>query len=319
VADTKENTMSDTTALPFEMPNFGGPADDYEPEQFDPDDIWIKGFPVGTTQIRIIPFESINKKGEPVYGASAWPTEREHYDQVVYAFPCSEKYPNVPCPGCNSPDSKVRERNRKYYFNALDKDGEQRIFKIGQGMQETFLNRQQRMMAEDPSNKQPLSDRDYHVTRTGSTLQDTKYDPDSGAEYPVEFPANPYDIEAILKKAFERAWRHFNAVPVETVVPPIPDGAFGASSGRIQSKAAAAEAPVQDTPAPAKAAPAAPAAPAGPEDVLGEHPTEEELEDATSDDLKAFLKRPGINVDFPARAARSRLLDLAKKAIAPPY
>jgi hypothetical protein len=297
------------------MPAFGGPADDYVPEAFDPEDIWIKGFQVGTTQIRILPAEDVNAKGEPVYGARAWPTEREHYDQVVYAFPCSEKY-GIPCPGCQSTDPKVRERNRKYYFNALDKDGEQRIFKIGQGLKDTFLSRQQRMVSEDPSNQQPLSDRDYHVTRIGSGLTDTKYDPDSGQEYPVEFP-EPYDIKAILAKSFERAWLHFNAEPA--VAPPIPGGGFGGASsngsGRIPSKAAA---PLQDTPAPAPA-PAATAVADEDEDVLGRNPTIDELEDATSGALKAYLRRPEVNVDFPARAARSRLLDLAKDSLNPKF
>lgn len=316
--------MSETTSLPFQMPAFGGPADDYQPEPFDPDDIWIKGFPVGTTQIRILPAEDVNAKGEKVYGAKAWPTEREHYDETVKAFPCSEKY-GVPCPGCASPDAKVRERNRKYYFNALDKDGEQRIFKIGQGMKDTFLGRQQRMVGEDPNNQQPLSDRDYHVTRIGSTMTDTKYDPDSGQEYPVDFP-EPYDIKAILQKSFERAWLHFNSVPVETTAPPVPDTFGSNGSGRIPSKTAAApqgvrgqHAEVQDTPPADTPAPAAAKAVAEDEDVLGQHPTEEELDDATAADLRAFLRRPEVNIEFAPRAARSRLLDLAKKAIAPPY
>lgn len=301
------------TNLPFEMPNFGAPADDYKPEAFDPDDVWIKGFQVGTTQIRILPCTDVNEEGEEVTGAKAWPSEREHYDEVVYAFPCSEKY-GIECPGCKSSDPKVKERNRKYYVCALDKDGEQRIFKIGQGLKDTFLSRQQRMIGENPDNLQPLSDRDYHVTREGTTLKGTKYDADSGQEYPVDFP-EPYDVKAMLKKAFARAWVHFNAVPVEKVAPPIPAGAnFGQSNGRIPSKTAAA---VQDTPPPAAAA----ASGDDDEDVLGRKPSIEELEDATSGALKAFLKRPEVGIEFPTRAARSRLLDLAKDFVAaePPY
>ena len=218
----------------------------------------------------------------------------------------------IPSPGCESSDPKVRERNRRYYFNALDKDGEQRIFKIGQQLYDIFLARQQRFYDANPDNKQPLSDRDYLVTRIGSTKNDTKYDPDTGQEYPVDWPEEPFDIRAILQKAFQKAWAHFHAEPV--IEPVAPQANFG--GGRIPAAKAAAPTPAEAN-GTAAAAAAAPAEEV--EDSLPKTPTVDELEDASTKELKAYLRRPEHNVEFPERAARSRLLELAKKTLEPPF
>ena len=92
---------------------------------------WIRYFKDPETRIRIAPYEAVRDDGVTVYGTDAWPTTREHFKNGVGSFPCGKDNGIQDCPGCADPDSRVRERSRKYFFPALDDQGVARIFKMG--------------------------------------------------------------------------------------------------------------------------------------------------------------------------------------------
>lgn len=278
------------------IPDFGQVASDYVPAAYDEDDVWIRKFPPGETLVRICPAEGVNEKGQKVFGAEAWPTEREHYDEdLKSAYPCAERF-GVECVGCKHPQKRVRERSRAYYLNVLDAEGNNKIYKIGVKLYNTLLGRQQRAYGRDPDNKQPLSDRDIIVIRTGTDKNNTSYDPEPGDAYEVEWPEKIFDIAEILKGKY--------AAAVEF---------YGGGSAAADDDA--------DEP-PAKAAPTriarkAPEPAEDAEPIWFKNPKVEDLEDATSEELKAFLRKR--EVEFPEKAPRARLFAAAKKVLEPPF
>jgi len=123
-----------------------------------------------------------------------------------------------------------------------------------------------------------------------------------------EFP----NILDLLEDRFERALQHYAGQAQSAPAAP----AAPASTGRGIKRAAAppqkaAEPEYQGNGHAGKEAAEA----AVPE--WAENPTVENLEEADSGELKAFLT--GRSVEFPERAPRSRLLALAKEQLAPPF
>src|SRR5450759_2228380 len=181
---------------------FGQAASDYTPSE-NSDEVWIRTFKDLATQIRICPAVRENDKGVTVYGAEAWAMEREHYAEGIGSFPCAARF-NVPCVGCDDEDEEVSQRSRKYYINALDEKGDLRVYKFGVKLYKIFLGRQQRALSNDSANKQPLSDRDYVIIKSGKGL-DTSYDPEPADKYEMDTPAELHDINQILSDRYEAA------------------------------------------------------------------------------------------------------------------
>jgi hypothetical protein len=150
-------------------------ADDYPPSAGG--DQWIRGFRDPVTQIRIAPAVAVNREGRTVTGYKAWVKGREHYDNALkISYPCIEEFGGTEPDGmgCHHPDERVRRKPQKWYFNALDKEGDLHIYKIGLNLWEMFKAFQDMAMGEDPADNQPLSGRDYHVMKSGTELG-TKY------------------------------------------------------------------------------------------------------------------------------------------------
>lgn len=289
---------TDTTALP----DFGQAASDYVPAAFDEDDIWILKFPKGETLVRICPAETVNERGQKVFGTSAWPTEREHYDEdLKSAYPCAERF-GIPCVGCQHANKKVRDRSRAYYINVLDADGKNRIYKMGVKLYKIFQGREQRALGRPGyTGTQPLSERDFIVIRTGSNMNDTSYDPEPGDAYEMDWPEEIHDIKAILKSKYAAAVAFYS-------------GGGGEPQDDEPTPAPAARATTRIAP-PKEEVPAEPAE--EPDPIWFTNPKPDDLEDATSEELKKFLDRR--EVEYPPRAPRARLLAIAKKTLEPPF
>lgn len=296
-------------------------ASDYVPGASD-GETWIRRFKDATTQIRICPAERVNETGKTVFGTDAWPTAREHYDDAMSSFPCDASIggSEEDCPGCQSDDSKVNQRRRQYYINAVDEQGEYRVFKMGANLFKTFKAREQRMLGNDPANVQPLSDRDYLINRMGKGL-DTTYDPEAGDKYEFDFDATKYyDIDEILFDRYDAALAIANgeepavgkskAAEDDSASEPAPRPAAKKAAPAKKAAAKPEPEPVQDT--------VQDTAPAGDEDYI-DFLTTSDIEDAGTEDIKAYLSAK--EVEFPARAPRSRLVTFAKEYLEanPPY
>lgn len=156
----------------------GETAEEYLDRRGDDDEVWIKGFKDGMTTIRIPPEPKTTK----------WTTYREHYDEGMGYFPCSEA---KDCVGCTDANPKVRDRSRRYAINALDSEGRVQVYKIGSRLYRTLQGREQRLGT--------LSDRDYIIIRTGQKLE-TNYDVDPGEKYEIDWPEADelHDIMEVL-------------------------------------------------------------------------------------------------------------------------
>lgn len=304
-----------STDLPFQ---FGTKvADDYKQSEGEGVQ-WIRGFPAGSTQIRLVPCEGQNEHGRPVYGYQAWTTEREHYDpDLQVSYPCTEEY-GVPEPdgmGCKSPSTRVRERNRKYYVNALNKDGELKVFKFGPVVWKAFKRRQDRMVGDNPDNPQPLSDRDYIVHRSGSGKQGTEYEVENGETYPVDFPTEVHDIPAALKGQWEEAVAKYNGdEPIgdsEQEEPSKPERTrIGAHARQVEPEEPRAAAKAA---APAKKAATKKAAAKAESNGGGEQVNLEELDDMEIVDLRAWVaSKVPKDYELPERSTRSQLMKIAR-------
>lgn len=290
-------------------------AADYVPEEYN-DAVWIRTFKDGSTQIRIVPAEGLDKNGEPVYGADAWPTQREHYDPALkLSYGCINDLGSSECVGCASNIERVRKRSRYYYVNAFDKDNELRVYKFGIKVFNTLLSRQQRLTT--PENRQPLSDRDIIVTRMGKDFNEISYDVDWGEKYPVDFPEEVHDISAILGEAFEEAMEKYESGEPLKEEEEKPNPAADKTGAAAKKTAAKRTSPsiLQQTRASQKAE-----SNGSSDDTsrLGELPSEDELMDADTGELKRWLKNVA-HADFPATAPRSRLIKIAKDHLAIPY
>ena len=274
---------------------FGQAASDYTPVDAG-GEVWIRTFKDPATQIRICPAERVNEKGVTVYGSNAWAMEREHYADGIGSFPCAERF-GVDCVGCSDPNEDVSQKSRKYYFNAVDEKGQLRVYKIGVKLYKVFKAREQRALSVDPSNKQPLSDRDYIINRTGKGLA-TDYDPEPGDKYKVEWPENLHDIDQILTDRYAAAEEAYGvtSVPVEQ-----PSSTPTAKKGNVSLDDIDAM-PSTITDDEWKS--------------WGDAPTEEQITSAETAVIKEWLDHQ--KVEYPARTPRARLIELAKKVSGEP-
>lgn len=293
-------------------------ASDYVPSEGANDTVWIRGFRDGSTQVRVAPSEGINAAGLKVYGPESWPSEREHYDRFLrVSYPCPREHGATSCVGCSSDDEGVRRRGRTYYINALDKDGRMRIYKFGITVYKILKGRHDRLVAADPANQQPLSDKDIVVTRTGKDFNDIAYDVDWGEKYPINWgETEPLDIHKALEDSYREALEKYNSG--EPVVAPDATqdrtGAAADTNRNASGSFSAADAVRQGKITPDASKDSTGAAADDDDDEvkpLGDLPTEEDLDNAETTDLRRWL-RDVAKVEFPERAPRARLLKLAK-------
>jgi hypothetical protein len=247
-----------------EKPKFGTRAEDYVPTEIDPDDIWIKTFKVGETRHRIL------------QDTKDWITWREHYDPALrLSYPCTED--SSSCKGCTSDVERVRQRPRRYGYNALNDKGHLSVYKMGSKLKERLAGREQRQGT--------LTDRDYTIIRTGTTMDTTEYDYEYGDRYEVDTKElELYDIQDILAGQYLKALEAYGA---KDEGEPADDSAHDASVTPIDK----AKTTKKDEPA-----------------------DNEPVEDWPLSRLKAFLENE--RVEFPARAARSVLVPLVQEVLA---
>jgi hypothetical protein len=284
-----------TTAV---APSFVQTAEEYEENRAQNDEVWIKGFRDGETKIR------------PLIEPNAMPTYLEHYAEGFGYFPCSKL---KDCVGCTDESAKVRQRSRRFAFNALNDRGHQQVYKMGSRLHEIFKSRQKRIGT--------ICDRDYTIVRSGKNFNEISYIPEPGDKYEVEFSDALYDIPSLLAAKYAQAVAAYGGTPV--VAQPTPAPAQEASSpglgapevnvtkGPDEAQAEASD--VQFAPPAEEQAPSAPAP--APENSSG-YPVVDKMSAA---ELRDFLTAK--SVDFPERAPRSRLAKLADEWIAanPPF
>ena len=311
-------------------------AADYVPEE---GGTWIRSMKPGSNQMRLLPAVGKNAEGVTVYGPDAWATEREHYEPEIGSYACINDHGSKDCIGCKSTQERVRKRKRNYYVQAIDKDGELRIFKFGVTVFKVFQQRHQRAISLKPDNLQPLSSRDYFVHKSGSGLK-TEYDVDSGDPYEAEWPQERLDIPAALQEAYQEAMARYrgdkprmDALPDQDDAPWDDSTADAAESAQPRSEASnqeamandiAAEGDAQATAETAKTRgqimaeqKAAAEAMAAQEGALPKDPSEEQIKAADTAALKAWLDAEGV--EYPARAQRTKLESIAIEAVKIPY
>lgn len=271
---------------------------------------WIRYFKDGTTSLRIAPAETVNTEGKTVYGTQAWKKEYEHFDQAIrVSYPCPLEHGAEHCVGHESDNEAVRKTTPTYYVNALDKDGRMRIFKFGVTVFKQLEFRQQKRLAEDPENKQPLSDRDCEVTRTGKAGSEgadkINFFIEWGEKYPIDWTQVTYlDIDQALEDAYNEAvGRYTGEKPAAEDTNRNAAGVFGSASSSQHGVNHIKEQIEEDE---------EPAVP------LSDTPTPEDLENAETTDLRRWLKDVA-KAEFPERAPRARLLKIAKAALEPPF
>ena len=303
---------------------------------------WIDYFKDPVTRIRICPSECWRERenGEMVYvyGVEAWPGEREHFHPKLKGIPCVKNWDR--CGPCEDEDPEISKTRKFWYFNAIDDKGECRVYKTGVTMRGTLLGREARMRAEENEGPeaQPLTRLDHKIVREGAGYG-TTYMPETGKIYDVDFSTVELrDIKAILVALGERTKELYfpddaggqydpepEAEPKHGVIPePEID-----PSAPIVPKAKTVPAQAATPPPPPPPAPKKKAAPAKPPprpvaDVpapalggWGSAPTLEQLEEASADEIRSWLTAQ--NVEFPPRAPRARLIELATEAAAPPF
>ena len=281
-------------------------------------DEWIRYFSAEATRIRIAPMERPSAKtGEPVYGTRAWPQGFEHYSQMARYFPCFDDLGyvdndgnSVPCPGCasNQPE-EVRRRVMRWYFQAVDEEGEYRVFKTGPDLFEMLQGREQRYLAADPGNVQPLSDRDFVIVKTG-TKRKPSYHPEAEDKYEYQFDASRYhDIQEMRFAAADQA----NAI-------------YSGQAEPLGEADTAEEEPRRGGRIPQKQQGVGvnePAPSGGPD--AGESngaplfQTADDITEAETEDIRTWLKAK--NIEYAKSAPRPRLVKIAKDYLAqnPPF
>jgi hypothetical protein len=286
-------------------------ASDYVPPSGG-DQVWIRRFNAPTTQIRICPATGVNARGEKVYGTEAWPTAREHYEAAAGAWACEESLggTQADCDGCKDESERVQRRQRMYYINAVDENGEYRVYKLGANLYKTFKAREQRLRSQRPENLQPLSDRDYLINRMGTGL-DTTYDPESGDKYEFDFDESKYhDIKAVLVERAAEAHAIYTGEEAPLAAKPKAD-----QNGDHDDE--------DDKPArPARkraSMPDSPTKAAEPDEDTVVFKDHDDIDEATTSEIKSWLK--ARKADFVEGAPRARLVKTAKEFFDqnPPY
>lgn len=268
---------------------FGKKASQWEEERGDENDIWIKGFRDGETRVRILV-----EPGDMV-------TYREHYKEGPGYFPCSEERD---CVGCQDDDQKVRQRTRRFAFNALNDRSLQQIYKIGSRVHRQLKSKQQRLGT--------VCDRDYTVVRSGKNFNEITYDLEPGEKYAIDMKevGDLYDIGEILQGAYTKAVKAYSGESDEDKPKPKPaedkpkekanPAPWTTTEKGEKDEAQAAVEPEQAEEPEA-------AAPVGVQGTEG-HPDPDDL---TSAELRAYLDDK--NVEYPKNAPASRLRKLASE------
>lgn len=285
---------------------------------------WIRKFPMGSTLIRIFPAYAKGEKGQDLYGVYAWPWEWEHFDEAIgTSYPCMRKY-GQDCRGCASNVERTSQRQKFYYINAIDEKGNLRIYKLGQTLWEAFQRRQDKFMAQDPTELQPLSQRNYSVDRSGEKLK-TRYEVEAGDKYAVDFPEEYPSIPQALADSFNEAMEKYQggspkaASDDENDDDIEDDEPTGGVAALTKSTDKPAASPLGTHSGGAnKDGTAKPLAEQQPEEEgLPDDPTPEQIAHASTPSLRAWLT--AHEVEFPARAPRSRLMSIIAKELEPPF
>lgn len=264
------------------MVAFGKTAAQYQEERGNDDEVWIKGFRDGETRVRILvePDDMV--------------TFREHYDEGVGYFPCSEE---KDCVGCTDDNQKVRQRSRRFAFPALDERGNQQVYKVGSRVHRSLQSKQQRLGT--------IRDRDYTVVRSGKNFNEITYDLEPGEKYAVEVPDDLFNVGEILAKKYAdtvEAYTGTRPTDVEVLTPPTPAPA-AATNGQAKTSTTKA--------APAQQELSEPDTESGSADeaqVQTHSQAYPKAVEMPTKDLKDYLTER--KVEFPERAPRSRLIKM---------
>jgi len=287
---------------------FGTLAADFpEQDQSNSDDVWIRTFSQPSTFIRIAPVTAVNERGAEVTGTEAWVKELEHYDRAGFgrSFPCPvpHGYEKADCPGCTHKNEDVRRRSAKWYFNALDDKNYLRVYKIGMKLLRKFKLREQRLGT--------VSDRDYEVIRSGKEFNEIEYDLEAGEKEPRKFPDEMHDIGEILSRNWQEALDYYSGkskaedendaeedAPLRSTS--LKDKLESERTSREDKAASNGEADEEDFKA------------------WGKNPDEETIKSADTAVIRGWLDH--MEVEYPSRAPRSRIISLAvEKAAEPPF
>jgi hypothetical protein len=305
-----------------------------DPPAFDDSEVFIRRFKDPATRVRFMPASGKKMKGTEmveVYGTEAWPSELVHFNRSVPGgmAVCIAPHGGT-CGACSDPDPKVRKRSRAWFFNALDDEGNVRIYTMGIKLKELLEAKESRHPSGPKA--QPLSMRDYIIYRIkGSEQMDVTYDPDAQDPSEIDFSdVEPIPIVPVLEKKVQEvhdfyfgaddgseseavlaASQHGQAAPVTaTRAKPAgiqPKGAIQpAKKGAITPKPRGVE--IKETSVAENMAEYGTPDPDSPE-IWGDHPTMELIESADTPVIKAWLDAQ--EVEYPSRAARARLISLA--------
>ena len=190
------------------MVKFGKRAADWEEEVANQDtSAFIRGMKNGENRLRIL--DEIDD----------WVAYREHYDVGIYYYPCAREAGEPTCVGCSSSSEKVRDRQRRFAFNAWDEKDELIIAKVGKRVYDTMQIR------KDRSDDKTITDRDFIITKSGKG-KDTSYDVEGLRPEKVDDDGERLDIYEALAKKYEAAvaWYgaqdgHEEAAPAEPDAP----------------------------------------------------------------------------------------------------
>lgn len=286
---------------------FGKSSAEFPEAGGDSDEVWVRTFNKDSTIIRIAPTATVTDDGREVEGTEAWVKELEHYDRTGFgrSFPCPvpHGWTKDKCPGCSHDNEEVRKRSAKWYFNAIDDKNYLRVFKIGVKLLRKFKLREQRLGT--------VSDRDYEVIRSGKDFNEIEYDLEAGDKGSRDFPETLHNIAEILSRSFQEAVDYYAN----------PKGKQDSENDREEDapkrESKIAE-KLEEERSTRKAA--EPEKDPEPEEeewkTWGKNPTDDQIGNAETADIKKWLEQQ--EVEFPARAPRSRLITMAKETAAKP-
>lgn len=286
------------------MPHWHETAEERQRRLGDSNEVWIKGFKAGETQIR------------PCQLPKDWTGYREHYAEDVGFFPCSEE---KDCVGCNDPNEKTKQYSNRYAFNALDANGRLQVYKVGRRLWDAFIEKEKRLVGKDGSH---VTDRDYVIVRIGTTFNNTTYDAEAGDKYEVEFPTL-HVIGDLLAAKYEQAKAIYDGTAEPKAKPKEADGEPEAEEVKDDSPDPTDTTP-DATPTPEPAA-----EPASKSDDK-QPPEEPETDLATQwNPLSAKQVRerlaawneanPTRAIEFNERTPRSRMISMAVDEEVPPF
>ena len=318
-----------------------------DPPTYDNDEVFIRRFKDDATRIRFLPSTGKKLKGSKVvtvYGTEAWPSELQHFKREIPGgnFPCVAIHPELglTCGGCEDPDPKVKKRSRQWYANALDDTGVVRIYQMGIKLKELLEAKESRHPSG--AEAQPLSLRDVTVYHIGEGLEST-YDPELEEPSKIDFTdVFGHDIAAVLMNRANMAQQFYygeqdydeadepvlapsqGGKPDPVVTRQGPRAGIQPKTAGIQPKTAGIQPKAAKKTAAAKEEYEEPPFekavdhsaldygidPDGSAwQTWGNSPTLEQIEAAETPVIRAWLDLQ--EVEYPSRAARVRLIDMA--------